>query len=317
MPINDLGYRAAREQRNLDATRWWVIADTGVRLAWKSQWLRRMLVLAWLPAAYLGFSIFLFEQSMAQDSTGLAANQLISELPNGVQLMLDADEDPATQRHKVWGLILLTLFRYPQGVLMVMLVGLLAPSLISRDLRSRAYLLYFSRPIDRFSYVLGKSAIVWVYLAAAITLPAMSLYFLGISLSPDLSIVFDTWDLPLRILAASVFLIVPTTLLALSLSSLTTESRYAAFSWFALWAAGWVAYAALTIMEVHRGNDQVMTENPWTNVSLYHSLGQVQSFLFGLDPDVGNLLGPATLWLVITGVSCGLLLHRVAAPMRV
>ena len=318
MPINDLGYRPTKSGLESAAARWLVIADTGVRLAWKSQWLKRMLVLAWLPAAYLGFSIFLFEQSLAGDA--MATRNAIEQLPNENEILADlSDMSEPEQRHHVWALILLTLFRYPQGVLMVMLVGLLAPSLIARDLRSRAYLLYFSRPIDRLSYVLGKSAIVWVYVALATTLPALALYVVGVSLSPELSIVFDTWDLPIRILASSICLIIPTTLLALCFSSLTTESRYAAFAWFAVWALGWVAYLTLTIMEANRSGSQLDASivNKWTNVSLYHSLGQIQSFIFGVDPDASNLLGPVALWVAITVVSFLVLSRRVTAPLRV
>ncbi len=70
--------------------------------------------------------------------------------------------DPSTARHEVWSLLLMTFFRYPQAVLMVLLVGMIAPPLISQDFRSRAFLLYFSRPITPVEYVFGKAMVVWV-----------------------------------------------------------------------------------------------------------------------------------------------------------
>ena len=82
----------------------------------------------------------------------------------------------------IWSLLLMAFFRYPQGLLMVLLVGMIAPSLISLDLRSRAFLLYFSRPITPLEYVFGKALVIWTYLAAVTTLPALVLYVLGVLL---------------------------------------------------------------------------------------------------------------------------------------
>ncbi len=189
-------------------------------------------------------------------------------------------------------MLLLSFFRYPQGLLMVLLVGMIAPSLIAVDMRSRAYLLYFSRPITPVEYILGKALVVWAYLAAVTTLPALVLYVLGVLLSPSLSVLLYTWDLPFRILAASLVLMLPTTSLALFFSSMTTESRYAGFSWFALWALGWTAYANLNV--VHQSPK-------WGMLSLYHVLGRVQEWVFGLAP-VGHDAVPCAILLAIVTV---------------
>ena len=65
----------------------------------------------------------------------------------------------------MWSWLLYTFLRYPQGGIMVLMVGIIAPPLISQDVRSRAFLLYFSRPLARWQYALGKLATVWFYLA--------------------------------------------------------------------------------------------------------------------------------------------------------
>ena len=297
MPIHEVGYRTWENAEPSGRLRWWVIAQTGILLAWKSQWARRMLFFAWLPAIYLGMLLFGYEQATMTPGGQMMAVELLSELPNSESLRPSLIGDPDRVRSKVWGFILLTFFRYPQGVLMVMLVGLIAPSLIARDMRSRAFLLYFSRPLSRVDYVFGKSVVVWAYLAMITTVPATSLYVLGVLLSPDLSVISATWDLPLRILAASVWLIVPTTAVSLCFSSLTTESRYAAFAWFGVWVLGWVAYVNLTMIDLRSMNSaavepttefsevselsevseipESLSDSRWTLVSLYHSLGRV------------------------------------------
>ena len=61
MPIHDLGYRAWNGRLTSVFTRWWVIAQTNILLAWRSRWLRRLMIVAWLPAAYMAVGFFFIE----------------------------------------------------------------------------------------------------------------------------------------------------------------------------------------------------------------------------------------------------------------
>lgn len=200
-----------------------------------------------------------------------------------------ADGDRSKWRVTFWTWLLMTFFRYPQATTVVFILGFIAPSLISRDVRSRAFLLYFSRPIGRLDYMFGKLVIPAVFLAAVTTLPALMLYLLGLVFSPDISAVLSTWDIPLRILLASLSLILPTASLAVMLSSTTQESRFAAFAWFAIWALGYGAYLAIIITRAANGrmqlgeamNDPAVIQ--WAPISLYNCLGQVQTWIFGFD----------------------------------
>jgi hypothetical protein len=139
------------------------------------------------------------------------------------------------------------------------------------------------------------------------------LYVLGVALSPDLSAIGSTWDLPLRVLAAAVWLIVPTTAMALCYSSLTMESRYAGAAWFATWAMGWTAYASLSMME---SQESLGNPTDWTLLSLYHSLGRIQAWVFGLEPDYQQVIPPIILIGMLTIVCLAVLIQRVAAPLR-
>jgi ABC-type transport system involved in multi-copper enzyme maturation permease subunit len=208
---------------------------------------------------------------------------------------------------------------------MLLLIGLIGPPLISRDVRSRAFLLYFSRPLSAWEYVLGKASVVWFYIGAISTAPALTLYGLGVLLSPNLGVVADTWDLPFRILGASVLLMVPTTALILMFSSLTTESRYAGFAWFATWVLGWVTYVALTVIEFQADFENFEFDDPsssfaeasrWSFVSLHHMLGQIQGWIFGLEGSLGSVLPLIVLVTVITVVATTVLIRRVAGQVR-
>ncbi len=308
MPIHDVGYRSWSGPLGSWRSRWTVIAGMGIRMIWRSHWVRRMLLLAWLPAASMGLAFFLYEQALKHPDTTAVLLMLLKWLPHSGPALQMWASAPLESRHAVWSLFLITFFRYPQGTLMVLVVGIIAPPLVARDFRSRAFLLFFSRPLTPLEYILGKSVVLWCYLAAITTLPALIIYVLGVLLSPDISVVAYTWDLPLRILLASFVLIVPTSALALCFSSMTTEIRYAGFAWFTMWVMGWVAYVYL---------QKIGASHQWSMISLYHMLGRVQEWVFGLSTNPTDVSAAATLLAVVTCGSYVIILSRIYAPMRI
>ena len=314
MPIHDLGYRAWEGATGSPYTRWWVITQTGVRLAWRSRLLRRFVLLAWLPALYLGAAFFVWEQSTTHPELRQQALYFFSEFAGGQGAAIVGTAitlDQADARHQVWGWLLLVFFRHPQGVLMALVVGLIAPPLISQDVRSRAFLLYFSRPITRLEYVAGKFLVVCAYVSIITTMPALALYVFGVLLSPDLQVLRYTWDFPLRILLGSLVLMVPTTSLALAFSSLTTRSYYAGFAWFSTWAFGFITYSFLsTVLEEHF--------NPqWSLISLHHALGIVQGWIFGLGTTFDDAFPSLLMLSGISIVSLAVVFQRISACTRI
>ena len=326
MPLHDLGYREWQGERSARYLRPWVVARSGISLIWRRKWLRLILILAWLPIVFPAIGIFAFEYS----STDPDMQQFIVQMAGGPlgqpDLVGQIMADPEAARHQVWSTLILTYFRYPQLFAMVLLIGVIAPLLVSYDLRTKAYLMYFSRPLSPSQYILGKSAVIWFLLAMIATLPALLVYFLGVFLSPDFSVVMQTWDIPLRILAASAVLMIPTTALAVAYSSMTSESRYATFAWFATWSMGFVAYQVLTsttaVMSSGAGNPGLpgsgiggggrgghgrrawdamdIDFDRYRLLSPYHTLGKVQSWVFGLDTSSSSILPPV---LVLVGVT--------------
>jgi ABC-type transport system involved in multi-copper enzyme maturation permease subunit len=242
-------------------------------------------------------------------------------------------------RHGCWGKILQFLFRHPQGVLMVMLLGIIAPPLISQDVRSRAFLLYFSRPINRWEYILGKASTIWVFLTLITVIPAFFLYILGVLLSPSANVVLSTWDLPFRIVFASGLLMIPTASLALCLSSMTQESRVAAFAWFAIWILGFIAFQLINANEQANRFSQQMADaelqynadgtmtmvvptdvamppiSNWTYISLYDTLGLAQSWAFGFE-SFERARTAIVILAIVTAISIAVLYRKVSAPMR-
>jgi hypothetical protein len=322
MPIHSLGYREWSGPLSSADSRWTVIAGIGIRRAWQSMWLRRIVFFAWVPGVLMAMLIYLFEQAASEGNAsafmynglvemflGRGDRESIRETIAASSVMA---QDLVTYRHEFWCKLLQVLYQRSQAIMLIGVVGITAPPLISQDMRSRAFLLYFSRPISRTQYIFGKAATVACYVLVISLLPGAMLYCTGVLLSPDISIVLETWDIPLRILAATATMVIPTTGLGLMLSSLTTETRFASFAWFAVWIFGLFAYL-VTSSFVNDGS-----HTPLEMLSLFHVITNVQGWI--LDIRVENqidVLAPLSVLFVLTLVSLTVLYTRVSAPMSV
>jgi ABC-2 type transport system permease protein len=349
LPIHDLGYRPWEGKLESDMTRWWVIAAAGIKIAFRSSWVKRVVLFAWLPAITFGVFMLVYERNLVEFSRsqpetvrGFFQNTNFERFVAGSDtpmvifgdrnylyesLKLSIGRDTESKgRHMFWSWMLITFLRYPQGGMLLILVGLIAPPLISKDMRTRAFLMYFSRPIGRFEYIFGKVMIVAFFISAICFVPAMTLYVVGVSLSPDLSVIWDTWDLPFRIAGATLVAAVPTASMALMLSSLTTESRFAGFAWFSIWTLGAVAWSVIyTVrfasfqMQGNTGANAMLAAGD-TNLFLlspYETIGRCQRWVFGIDANLSESIPSMLALSLITIISFVILYRRVSAPIRV
>ncbi len=278
MPLHDVGYRPWQGRRSGSLAAILVIASTGIKLAWTSRWLRRAVFFAWSPALVFAGSFFVFEQAIDEGRLGSIQDRaLVGRNVDGVGILgrviaeslgqSDApppgqhetpEEETYRTRRAVWSRLMLAFMRSPQAILLAIVVGLVAPALVSRDLRAKAWLIYFTRPVGKFEYVTGKLLILGLLVASITMLPALALWLAGVAVSPSIWVAVTTWDLPVRIIVASLALAIPTVFMALAYSSLTAESRIASFAWFATWAACWIAHASLTTADVMQREHEEM-----------------------------------------------------------
>lgn len=319
MPVIDLGYRSWEGPRSSRLLRPLAITQTGLQLVWRTAWLRRLLLFAWLPIIPVAIGFFLYEQSITDQESQAVLAQVMRTALNRPDIAALIQANPTEARHEVWGQLLFAFFRYPQAINMVLLFGLVAPRIISYDLRSRAYLLYFSRPLTVFEYLAGKAMILGILLLLTTTLPALLVYLFGLLLSPDTTAITQTWDFVIRILFASLAFVLPTASLAILLSSFTSDSRYASFMWFAIWILGWVTYGVLNSSALvnNAASPIMLTGTPQTRlVSLYHTLGDVQSVIFGALQDPSDAYAAISLTAVITVAAIMVAYHRVSSQLR-
>jgi ABC-2 type transport system permease protein len=229
MPIFDQGYQHWEGHLSGHAWRWLTITRQGIRVQMKNRWVRLVTLSALIPALVLaGFLICwgLIEQKSSMVSLFLPLFQGL--LPPG------AMEGPKAYRVAIWTISYQYFFRAQMysALLLVLLVG---PGLISQDLRFNAIPLYFSRPLRRFDYFLGKLGVIGVFLGGVVILPTLIAYVLGVGFSMDASVAWDTARVAGAAVAYGLVIVVSAGTLMLAISSLSRNSRYVAVVWFGFW----------------------------------------------------------------------------------
>jgi ABC-2 type transport system permease protein len=227
MPIFDQGYQHWQGRLSGHAWRWLTVTRQGVRAQMKNRFTRVILLFALLPSLALALALVAW---------GLLEQQadFIRPLFAFLNFPREMMQDPRAFRHPVWNAAFHFFFSVEMffSMILVLLVG---PGLISQDLRFNAVPLYFSRPLRRIDYFLGKLGVIGFFLGMVAIVPAVFAYVLGVLFSLDLSVVKDTW----RLLAASVaygaVVVVSAGTLMLALSSLSRNSRYVALFWIGIW----------------------------------------------------------------------------------
>jgi ABC-2 type transport system permease protein len=226
MPIFDQGYQHWKGKLSGHAWRWLAICRHGLRGQFKNRIVRMVLLLAWLPALVLVIAMALwglFEQGSEQ------VIQLLKPiLPPGVAA------DPHAYRQAIWTIAYSTFFKFEIFFIMLLMV-IAGPNLISRDLRFNALPLYFSRPLRRLDYFVGKLGVIAALVAAVAVAPAVVAYVFGICFSLDLGMIRDTWRLLPATVGYGLVIVASTGTLMLALSSLSRRSLYVGIAWGGLW----------------------------------------------------------------------------------
>ncbi len=261
MPIFDQGYQHWKGDLSGHAWRWLAIARNGVRAQLRNRLVRLLLIVVWLPAVALIAALSVW--GLLEQQVGTVLNLFKNMLPP------EMVAKPSEYRLAAWTVVY-SFFLKAQvfsGMFLVLIVG---PNLVSRDLRFNAFPLYFSRPLRRFDYFVGKLGVVGFFLSAVMILPAVAGYLFGVLFSLDLGVVKDTIHLLGASILFGLIVVLSAGTLMLALSSLSRRSMYVGLSWLGFWVISTAVGGALmiihreTIMDAHRRSDfeQWRRENP-------------------------------------------------------
>ncbi len=199
-------------------------------------------------------------------------------------------------------------FLYVQGLIFAFFTTLfVGPGLISPDLRNNALPLYFSRPLTRTGYLVGKGLVLALVLSLMTWVPGLLLWLFQAALAGG-----SWWSENLR-LAVGLFvgswlLIAVLTLLALAISALVKWKPLAGAVIFAIFVAGAPFGLAMN----------ALLDTSWGRLlDINHLVQTAWSWLLGttLSSEVGDL--PPWAAFVVLGLVCAgcvvLLNRRVKA----
>ena len=272
MPIFDQGYQHWKGSLAGHAWRWMAITKQGLRGQIKAtrSYVRLFLIMAWMPALTLVVAMALW--GLIEQGSETIVN-LLQSSP-----LRRRYRRAETYRHAVWTIAYSIFFKIELYFIMLLVV-LIGPNLISQDLRFNALPLYFSRPITRFDYFIGKLGVIATLVAVLAVLPAIVAYILGICFSLDLTVVRDTWRLlPASILYGLVITVSAGTLM-LALSSLSRRSLYVGIAWIGFWIVSSTVSTTL-----HSIQDQAFRSAAWQDRAMWAKFDQNKPFQDSNDP---------------------------------
>jgi ABC-2 type transport system permease protein len=298
MPIFDQGYQHWQGELGGNFARWRAITVQGLRVGFKNRYLRTVLYLAWTPAFALVVTLCIWGMVERQSDY---IKFLLSTLERMLgQKILDA---PREYRVEVWTISyhFFLLIEMYYAMLLILMVG---PNLISQDLRFNALPLYFSRPLRRIDYFIGKLGVITALLGMIVIVPSIVAYIAGLLFSADISIIRDTYRLLFASLAYGFIISLSGGVLILALSSLSRNSRYVAAFWIALLLVGSVVYSVLAEAHRHelRGAEQSMTfstaddQNIWRLEAAKSNWRPLVSYTGNLSRIGQELLGIDNCW---------------------
>lgn len=334
MPIYELGYRHWEGRRLPSWLRWWTIARSGIALAFRSKVLRRLLFVAWAPLLYFGPLFFAVgyvtdparPASARSEWAGFARAFLGPEMGNRLVT------DPESLRPLVWSAIFSHFFMYSQSFLTFLVLAIVGPPLIAQDVRGKAFLLYFSKPITRAEYLLGKASTAFFFVFLVTLFPGLVLYAVSVAFSPSWAVLGSTGATLWRMGAASLVIATPGVLLVLLFSSLTSEGRYAGFGWIAAWLLGELFFQILEQVPGLRGSGWIFLPSLRETTSvLVGAVFDIESVLRAADQLTARgtsrlaemLHSPysparaAGYWAVLCASCLAVLTRRISAPLRV
>ena len=180
---------------------------------------------------------------------------------------------------QVLGDVVSNIFTYMQAMsfFSLMIVAWYGAGLIAEDRRVGANLLYFSRPISRVDYLLGKASGTFAFGFLALTLPCLMVCTVAALTSPDWSFLRDEWDSILKVSVYSGFWVATVSVLVLTISSLVGRKSHALI--------GIIGTIVLSsgISAVLAG---LFNENAFSLLNLFENFERLGEWLFDRwDPD--------------------------------
>lgn len=276
MPLHDSSYKHWSGTHLGIWHRRAAIARNGLKGCLENRWMRHLVLVCWVGALVLTVALFAIGQLLVADSLIVQwtanlnpALQMFSKL-----LMGWLEQHPEISVRTTQNIV----FYFGSGWLLPLSLIAIAqaiPHLITRDLGSNAIIVYSSKAVGRFDYLLGKFAAVFGLLGITWLGPLLAAWLVGNLLAPDWDFF---WHSRLALLNTLLYVLTGMfvlSLLALAVSAISPKEKISVAIWVAWWIVGHVLVGI-----AHE-------TKPWLkHLSFKHNLDDVALSIFRLDDDL-------------------------------
>jgi len=193
---------------------WWPITRTGIGLTFRKKHFKFLFSFAFLPAVFFLVGIYISER--LED---------FKFMVKGSQNFITVN--PAYFKNYMTNDFIL--------FWMIMLMVFSGAGLIADDLKHNALPIYFSRPIRKWDYLLGKAAVIFFFILLLTLVPGLVFYVMKIIFSGSFAFVAEFPWLLLSIIGYSLLLTVFFAFYTLLMSALSKNRRYVTILIFAVY----------------------------------------------------------------------------------
>jgi ABC-type transport system involved in multi-copper enzyme maturation permease subunit len=229
---------------------WWPITRTGILLAFKRRGFRFLFAGNFLPAVVFLTFIYISENLENFKFMVRGSERLINITPGSFKYYL---AHPA--------------FLF----LMIAMLVFAGSGLIADDLKHNSLQIYFSRPLSKRDYLLGKMAVIFFFILIVTLVPGVLVLIFKLVFSGSFRFFLDYPWLILSITAYSLLLSLFLAFYTLLLSALSKQSRYVMILIFMTYLFSDILYGIL----------YVIFRSPYMSLfSIRANIGQVAAFVF-------------------------------------
>lgn len=273
MSLHDFSYQHWEGRHCGIWRRRWVIALNGLKSCLDNRWARKLVLAAWTIALAAVGILFLIGQLLVPDSTAYEKleqllNRQMRELFEGLKAWLT--DRPGISVRVAYNM-LFYFFASTLYWLAMISTALAIPHLISRDLSSRAIIIYSSKAVSRFDYFLGKFGTIFGLLSLMWLGPVLATWLAGNLLAQEWSFFWHSRGALFNALLYVIVSMLTISVLSLGISALSSKPRMAMSYWIAFWLVGDAVGSAASITR---------------SLSISHNLEQISRRIFNLGGEV-------------------------------
>ena len=233
---------------------WWPITRLGIKLAFRKKYFKFIYFGSFIPALVFIVGIYISER--IED---------FRYLVKGSSKILEVN--PAYFKTYFTGDFLL--------FMMVMILVVVGAGLVSDDLKYNSLQLYFSRPIQKKDYLIGKAAIILFFLLLLTLVPGVLFIIFKLLFSGSFRFIAAYPWLPISVIVFSLFVSLFFCLYTLLLSSLSKNRRYVSILVFVIYILSEILFGVFY---------ENFRKPAFVLFSLKANLQQFGAFLFRQNP---------------------------------